>query len=62
MVATLLIGGICLFIYSIDLMSKNLEYLSQEKIKRRLTSATKSTGRGLFMGFIPLRLFSLVLR
>lgn len=54
MVATLLIGGICLFIYSIDLMSKNLEYLSQEKIKRRLTSATKSTGRGLFMGFISM--------
>ena len=49
---TLLIGGIILFIYSIDLLSKNLITLSLSKIKQKLSQITSSTKKSLAVGFI----------
>lgn len=49
---TLLIGGIILFIYSIDLLSKNLITLSLSKIKQKLLQITSSTTKSLTVGFI----------
>ena len=49
---TLLIGGVILFIYSIDLLSNNLINISLDKIKQKLTKMTSSTSKSLATGFI----------
>lgn len=49
---TLLIGGISLFIYSIDYLSTNLISISLNKIKQKLNSITSSTLKSLSTGFI----------
>lgn len=49
---TLLIGGIILFIYSIDLLSNNLINISLDKVKQKLTKLTSSTSKSLIVGFI----------
>jgi len=52
MTLTLLIGGIILFIYSIDLLSNNLITLSLNKVKQKLLKLTSSTSKSLIVGFI----------
>lgn len=52
MVLTLLIGGIILFIYSIDLLSNNLITMSLNKVKKKLLSLTSSTSKSLLVGFL----------
>ena len=49
---TLLIGGICLFIYSIDYLSKCLTHLSINKVKQKLNNMTSSTIKSLSTGFL----------
>lgn len=49
---TLLIGGIILFIYSIDLLNNNLINLSLNKVKEKLLKFTSSTPKSLLVGFI----------
>ncbi len=51
MTLTLLIGGIILFIYSIDTLSNNLISLSLTKVKQKLLSLTSSTSKSLIVGF-----------
>lgn len=52
MTLTLLIGGIILFIYSIDTMSNNLISLSLNKVKQKLLNITSSTPKSLLVGFL----------
>lgn len=52
MTITLLLGGVILFIYSIDILSKDLTSFSLNKVKQKLTSLTSSTSKSLLMGFI----------
>ena len=52
MTLTLLIGGIILFIYSIDILSNNLISLSLGKIKQKILNYTSSTSKSLLIGFI----------
>ena len=49
---SLLIGGITLFIYSIDTLSNNLICLSLNKIKKKILELTSSTKKSIFIGFI----------
>lgn len=49
---TLLIGGVLLFIYSIDTLSKNLISISLDKVKQKLSRITSSTSKSLATGFI----------
>lgn len=49
---TLMLGGIILFIYSIDLLSNNLISLSLKKVKNKLLNLTSTTSKSLIMGFI----------
>lgn len=49
---TFLIGGICLFIYSIDYLGKNLTNLSINKVKQKLNNMTSSTLKSLSTGFL----------
>ena len=49
---TLLIGGIILFIYSIDGLSNNLISLSINKVKQKLLKLTSSTLKSLIVGFL----------
>ena len=49
---TLLLGGIILFIYSIDFLSNNLINLSLTKVKQKLTQITSSTTKSLTVGFV----------
>lgn len=49
---SLLIGGITLFIYSIDSLSSNLIYLSLNNIKKKILELTSSTKKSIFVGFI----------
>lgn len=48
----LLLGGIILFIYSIDTLSSNLISMSINNIKKKLLSLTSSTKKSLIVGFI----------
>jgi len=52
MTLTLLLGGIILFIYSIDYLSNNLITLSINKVKQKLLNLTSSTTKSLILGFI----------
>ena len=52
MTLTLLLGGIILFIYSIDALSNNLVTLSINNIKQKLLTFTSSTTKSLIVGFI----------
>lgn len=52
MTLTLIIGGISLFIYSIDYLSKTLISLSLNKVKKKLNNMTSSTFKSLSTGFI----------
>lgn len=52
MTLTLLIGGIILFIYSIDTLSNNLILLSLNKVKQKLLNLTSSTSKSLMVGFL----------
>ena len=52
MTLTLLIGGIILFIYSIDYLSNNLITLSLNNVKQKLLKMTSSTPKSLLIGFI----------
>lgn len=52
MTLTLLIGGIILFIYSIDILSKNLITLSLNNVKQKLLNLTSSTSKSLLVGFV----------
>ena len=52
MTITLLIGGIILFIHSINTLSNNLISLSLNKIKQKLLSLTSSTSKSLTIGFL----------
>ena len=52
MTLTLLIGGIILFIYSIDVLSNNLISLSLNKVKQKLLRLTSSTSKSLIVGFL----------
>ena len=52
MTLTLLIGGIILFIYSIDTLSNNLISLSLNKVKQKLLNLTSSTSKSLMVGFL----------
>ena len=49
---TLLIGGIALFIYSIDYLSTNLTNISLNKVKQKLNTMTSSTLKSLSTGFL----------
>lgn len=49
---TLLIGGIALFIYSIDYLSTNLTNMSLNKVKQKLNTMTSSTLKSLSTGFL----------
>lgn len=49
---TLLIGGISLFIYSIDYLTSNLALLSLNKVKEKLNTMTSSTFKSLSTGFL----------
>ena len=49
---TLLIGGISLFIYSIDYLTSNLALLSLNKVKEKLNSITSSTFKSFSTGFL----------
>ena len=49
---TLLIGGIILFIYSIDFLSNNLINMSLNKVKQKLLKMTSNTSKSLLVGFI----------
>lgn len=49
---TLLLGGIILFIYSIDLLTNDLLKLSIEKVKEKLKKLTSSFHTSLLTGFI----------
>lgn len=49
---SLLLGGVVLFIYSIDLLSNDLLKLSKEKIKTKLEVFTSSFHSSLLTGFI----------
>lgn len=49
---TLLLGGIILFIYSIDILSNTLTALSLTRIKQKLQKITSSTSKSLLVGFI----------
>ena len=52
MTLTLLLGGILLFIYSIDILGKNLIHLSIDKIKKKLLFFTSTTTKSLLTGFV----------
>ena len=52
MVFTLLIGGIILFVFSIDFLSNNLISLSLNKIKQKILKLTSSTSKSITIGFI----------
>ena len=52
MTFTLLIGGILLFIYSIDILSNNLITLSLNNIKKKLFNLTSSTSKSIAVGFL----------
>ena len=49
---TMFLGGICLFIYSIDYLGKNLTHLSINKVKKKLNNLTSSTLKSLSTGFL----------
>ena len=49
---TLLIGGVILFIYSIDILSNNLTNITLDKINQKLTKMTSSTSKSIATGFI----------
>lgn len=52
MILAFLIGGICLFIYSIDSLSQNLITMSLPKVKQKLNTMTSSTFKSLSVGFV----------
>jgi len=52
MTFTLLIGGIIIFIYSIDMLNSSLTSLSIKKVKQKLLNLTSSTSKSLLIGFI----------
>lgn len=52
MTLTLLIGGVILFVYSIDILSQNLISLSLNNIKQKLLNLTSSTSKSLLVGFV----------
>ena len=52
MTLTLILGGISLFIYSIDYLSNNLISLSLNKVKQKLHNMTSSTFKSITTGFL----------
>jgi len=52
MTITLLLGGIILFIYSIDILSNNLFSLSLNNVRQKFLKLTSSTPKSLLIGFI----------
>jgi len=52
MTITLLLGGIILFIYSIDILSNNLISLSLNNVRQKFLKLTSSTPKSLLIGFI----------
>lgn len=52
MTITLLLGGIILFIYSIDILGKDLTSFSLNKVKEKLSNLTSSTPKSILIGFL----------